>query len=208
MARCLSLLLVESTPPANKNSLVSSARGREKCCSRSRSGKKLESKLLSKIIQSPSPSLFPPLHPPPQKKRKTREEGGEKIRDSIGIKINTTTVEIRNTIFLVETDLANQRWKRDTQARHRVEFLCVIVRVKEWRWVASFALASRTFLSVCVCVLHKRYTCVCARAWSKSAVFIDDRHTTERPVHQTHFHCTIIPISIASVVLQRGGILP
>lgn len=78
MARCLSLLLVESTPPANKNSLVSSARGREKCCSRSRSGKKLESKLLSEIIQSPSPSLFPPLHPPPPKKKDKRGRRGEK----------------------------------------------------------------------------------------------------------------------------------
>lgn len=78
MARCLSLLLVESTPPANKNSLVSSARGREKCCSRSRSGKKLESKLLSEIIQSPSPSLFPPLHPPPPKKKINEGGGGRK----------------------------------------------------------------------------------------------------------------------------------
>ena len=62
------------------------------------------------------------------------------------------------------------------------------------------------------CVLHKR-----RERRSKSAVSStchrDDRHSAPSaqrpaPVHQTHFHRTITPISIASVVLHRPGILP
>lgn len=119
-------------------------------------------------------------------------------------------VEIRNTIFLVEAghppELETVR-----SARARVESTQsggVSLCYRTHQRVAVGALLFPILLAV-------RYTnddtSVCAtecrlEEWR----FIDDRRrTTEHSVHQTHFHCTIIPISIASaVLLQRAGILP
>lgn len=172
MARCLSLLLVESTPPANKNSLVSSARGREKCCSRSRSGKKLESKLLSEIIQSPSPSLFSPLHLPPPKKKKNEGGGGRK---NSGLDRNQNKHDHRRN---KKYDIFGRNWPRQptletrhTSATQSGVSLCYRTRQR----VAVGGLFRSRFtdlsLCVCVCVCYINDTRACARARGRRVPF-------------------------------------